>query len=128
MHVFITLGSWQAEMGAYMNRASSDRNPGKRRQKRVKMVVPVRLWDGQSCEIVHTLDVTPGGTRLGGLRHSPTPGTVVEVQRHNKRARFRVVWAASPSAKSKEIQVGLQCMEPEKHIWAVDLPEEADDF
>jgi hypothetical protein len=53
---------------------------------------------------------------------------VVEVQRHNKRARFRVVWAASPSAKSKEIQVGLQCMEPEKHIWAVDLPEEADDF
>ena len=92
------------------------------------MVVPVRLCVGESYEIVHTLDATPGGVRLGGLRQSLTPGTIVVVQRHNKRARFSVVWNTNPSGNSREIQVGLQCVEPEKHIWAVDLPQEVDSY
>jgi len=103
---------------------------GKRRQKRVKMVVPVRLWiqyrNGPSSHLVHTLDVTQGGTRLGGLQCTLTPGMTVEVQRSNRRAKFRVIWVTSSGEKSRETQVGLQCLEPEKHIWGVDIPAEAD--
>jgi hypothetical protein len=94
------------------------------------MVAPVRLWmpDAQAAlpQWAHTLDVTPGGTRLAGLNCELSPGMIVEVQRQHKRARFRVVWVQLPAEKSKEIQVGLQCLEPEKHIWGVDIPEETD--
>ena len=104
----------------------------KRRQKRVKMVVPVRLWiqdgNGPSSHLVHTLDVTRGGTRLGGVQCTLTPGLVVEVQRYNKRAKFRVIWVTSAGEKSRETQVGLQCLEPEKHIWGVDIPAETDSY
>lgn len=102
----------------------------KRRRKRVKMVVPVRLWiqdgNGPSSHLVHTLDVTHGGTRLGGVQCTLTPGMAVEVQRYNKRAKFRVIWVTSSGEKSRETQVGLQCLEPEKHIWGVSIPVEAD--
>jgi hypothetical protein len=105
---------------------------GKRHQKRVKMVVPVRLCiqerNGSSSHLVHTLDVTHGGTRLGGLQCTLTPGMTVEVQRYNKRAKFRVIWVKSPGEKSRETQVGLQCLEPEKHIWGIDLSAEADNY
>jgi hypothetical protein len=50
----------------------------------------------------------------------------VEVQRYNKRAKFRVIWVTSSGEKSRETQVGLQCLEPEKHIWGVSIPVEAD--
>ncbi len=105
---------------------------GKRRQKRVKMVVPVRLWiqdrNGPSSHLVHTLDVTHSGTRLGSLHCTLTPGMTVEVQRYNKRAKFRVIWVGSPGENSRETQTGLQCLEPEKHIWGVDIPAEADSY
>jgi len=101
-------------------------------QKRMKMVAPVRLWMSDApaplAQWAHTLDVTPGGTRLGGFNCELSPGMIVEVQRQHKRARFRVVWAQRPVEQSKEVQAGLKCLEPEKHIWGVDIPEETDTY
>jgi hypothetical protein len=101
-------------------------------QKRMRMVASVRLWMPDAPaplpQWAHTLDVTPGGTRLAGLNCELRPGMIVEVQRQHKRARFCVVWAQHPDEKSKEMQVGLKCLEPEKHIWGVDIPEEADTY
>lgn len=96
------------------------------------MVASVRLWMPEAPaplpQWVHTLDVTPGGTRLGGLNCELRAGMIVEVQRQNKRAKFVVVWAQRPDEKSKEMQAGLKCLEPEKHIWGVDIPEESDTY
>ena len=44
---------------------------GNRRQKRIKMVLPVRISGKDSAnkpinELAHTLDITPNGARLGG--------------------------------------------------------------
>jgi len=99
-------------------------------QKRVKMVAPVRLMlDAPSQpQWAHTLDVTPGGTRISGFQSDLKSGTVVEVQRLHKKAKFVVVWTQRLDQKSKEVQVGLKCLEPERHIWGVDIPAEPDSF
>ena len=100
---------------------------GKRRQQRTKMVVPVRLWVRDDSGIVrshlaHTLDVSDHGVQLAGLDGKLTGDQIFEVQYRHKRARFRVVWVHTREG-SREKQVGAECLEPEKRIWGVDLPE-----
>src|SRR5437870_10611377 len=47
---------------------------GKRRHKRIKMVLPVKVSGRDAAnnlisELAHTLDITPDGARLGAVRH-----------------------------------------------------------
>ena len=51
----------------------------KRRQTRIKMVLPVRISakdrsDNQFDELAHTLDITNSGARLGAIHHPFKPG------------------------------------------------------
>jgi hypothetical protein len=65
---------------------------GKRRQKRMKMVLPVRVWARDAAnkpvlELAHTLDITPNGARLGAIRHELKAGDKLMLQYHQRKNR-----------------------------------------
>ena len=99
---------------------------GKRRQKRAKMVLPVRVIRGTGAEkmtyLAHTLDISYGGVRVGGLRVQIVPGEVVLVQYGTRRAKHRVVWV-NPLG-SGEVHFGAESLEPGIDLWQLELPEE----
>jgi len=105
-------------------------NAGKRSRKRVKVVVPVKVFAGNDQDVgelcfAHTLDINSGGVKLGGLRLSFRVGEVVQLQRGHKRARFRVLW--SREVQPGEHQAGLESLEPNRDIWTLDVIEEIGD-
>lgn len=106
---------------------------GRRRQKRVTAIIPVRMWgvDQNSTrfnEHICTFDISKGGVRLMGVRASLAVGDTVTVQHRNRQARYRVSWIDS-NASAGQMQVGLDCLEPEKDIWQTPLPgDEPDRF
>jgi PilZ domain len=85
---------------------------GKRRQKRIKMVLPVKVqWRDKANnavnELAHTLDITPSGARLGAIRQELKTGDKVTLQYRQRKLQFRVVWVM-PLAGTREYQVGLE--------------------
>jgi hypothetical protein len=85
---------------------------GKRRQKRIKMVLPVKVqWRDKANnavnELAHTLDITPSGARLGAIRQELKMGDKVTLQYRQRKLQFRVVWVM-PLAGTREYQVGLE--------------------
>ena len=86
------------------------------------MRLPVRVFgtDDQGRPfnlMVQTVDITPLGARLRGVRHLEV-NSVVQVEHARSRARFRVAWI-----NHSESQLGLECLEPSKCIWGNALPQ-----
>jgi hypothetical protein len=103
---------------------------GRRRQKRSKMVLGVRVFvagpDGKFTEeLVHTLDLTPDGARVGGLRRPPCVGEKVTVQRKAQKRAFRVVWVVQTG---REFQLGLEAVETLRDHWQLELPQAPDEY
>ena len=74
---------------------SSDTS-NQRRGKRTKAVLPVKVKGNDSTgkpfeELVHTLDVTTTGVRLGSVRHELNVLDEVTVFYRTRRIQFRVV-------------------------------------
>jgi hypothetical protein len=84
---------------------------GKRRHKRIKMVLPVK---------VSGLDITPDGARLGAVRHPLKAGDKLTLQYHQRKLQFRVVWVKAMGG-TREYQVGLEAVGNDS--WGLDLPE-----
>ena len=99
--------------------------PGKnRRASRAKAVLPVRISGTDSSgesysELVHTLDVTRTGVRLGAVRRLLEVGSLIVLQYRQFRAEFRVVWTKPPGT-GVEHQVGLEAI-VQKDLWGLDL-------
>lgn len=94
---------------------------------RKKMVVPVRVLvqDGTGTQVTllaHTLDANASGARLGGFHGQVSLGQIVTVQYQHRRCGFRVIWAGKRGT-AQSTQLGLQCLEPGKNIWNMELPE-----
>jgi hypothetical protein len=104
---------------------------GKRKKQRTKMVAPVRVRltgaNDSHAQMAHTLDATENGVRLAGFRGELKVGDAIEIQHQHKRAMFRVVWIQT-LGKSSEKQVGAECVEPGKDIWAVEFPQKPDEY
>jgi len=102
--------------------------PGIQRYKRTKMVLPLRVWpddeNGQNAapQLAHTVDISPIGARLGGLRSPLQTGQTVMLQRSQNRVQFRVVWIKHLGPG--EIQAGVESVVLEDKVWGVDLPDE----
>jgi hypothetical protein len=101
----------------------------KRRHKRIKMVLPVRLWARDTSnkpvqELAHTLDITPKGARLGAIRHELKRGDKVMLQYHQRKIQFRVVWVMALEGTS-EYQVGLETTGHGGETWGLELTETA---
>lgn len=90
------------------------------------MVLPLRVWlNGQggeapSAQLAHTIDISPIGCRLGGLRERPFPGQTIALQRGQHKAAFRVVWSSELAAN--ENQAGIEALDYGRNIWGVELP------
>jgi hypothetical protein len=93
----------------------------KRRRSRKKAVLPVRVSGSDSSgnpysDLVHTLDITESGAKLGGIRHTLEVGAEVILQYKQHRASFRVVWTEAVPGR-KEHRVGLQALDT-KSLWS----------
>ena len=101
---------------------------GVQRYKRTKMVLPLRFWpddeNGQNAgpQLAHTVDISPIGGRLGGLRNPLRPGQTIMLERGQNKFQFRVVW--TNQLGPGEIQAGIESVAFERKIWGVDLPEQ----
>ena len=100
---------------------------GKRRGGRTKAVLPVRIKGTDSAgkafeELVHTLDVTPSGARLGSVRRELQLLDEITVFYRQRKLQFRVVWTKKMKGTS-EFQVGLQALMQDKEAWGLALPE-----
>jgi len=94
----------------------------KRRRSRKKAVLPVRVCktDGSGnshSELVHTLDITDTGARLGGVREPFKVGTLLTLQYKQHRASFRVVWT-KPVPGRTEYSVGIEAVAG-KDVWGL---------
>ncbi len=105
----------------------------KRHRKRVKMVLPIRVWGTDVVGkpfvcLAHTLDVTPDGARLGSFTVTVKLGERIGITRGMKKAHFRVAWIGQPSSPTEE-QIGVELLDPERDIWGLQLPAaEPDDY
>jgi len=84
------------------------------------MVLPLRLWlrdNGQpsAAQLAHTVDISEGGCRLGGLRRALPPGQVVTLQRGQQKADFRVIWTRE--LEPNENQAGIEALDSGLNIW-----------
>lgn len=87
------------------------------------MVLPLRSSSTHapagSSTVVHTLNLSPFGAKLGAFRQCLQRGDILLVQRRHKRAKCKVVW--SQEVGPREIQVGIEFLEAEDGFWGVPL-------
>lgn len=97
-----------------------------RRGNRMKAVLPVRLKGKDSAgkpfdELVHTLDVTPSGARLGSVRRELAVDDEVTIFYRQRKIQFVVVWTKKMKGTS-EFQVGLRALTQDREAWGMALP------
>ena len=76
------------------------------------------------AQSAYTVDLSQDGARLDGVGFLTSPGQTIEVRRRWRKARFRVVWVGQVGT-SETNHVGVLCLDSEKDIWRVELPETA---
>lgn len=96
-------------------------------EKRVQIVLPVRVapWtEGQRpvFQMACTFDLSHKGARLGGVKGVKEAGQILVLERAGSRAFYRVMWIGKPGTPQGD-QMGVQCVEPGKWIWDLDLAE-----
>jgi hypothetical protein len=94
----------------------------KRKNPRKKMVLPVKFSVAKESLLAHTLDITRSGARIGALRARLQPGTIVDLQRGQKKAKFRIVWVRQLA--SNEMQAGIESIDLQDNFWGVGLADE----
>lgn len=90
------------------------------------MVIAVKVMplanSGKAGDLVHTLDVSVGGAKIGGVRDRLKPGDLVTVQRNHQKANCKVIWAREVS--EKEMQIGIELLDTDGKIWGLDLSQQ----
>ena len=112
-------------MGDGMSVASADKN--QRRGNRTKAVLPVRVKGKDSTgkpfeDLVHTLDVTPDGVRLGSVRRELSLMEEITLFYRQRKIQFRVMWTKKMKGTS-EFQVGLQALTMDSEVWGLSFPD-----
>jgi hypothetical protein len=106
-----------------MSAVSVDTN--QRRGNRTKAVIPVRVKGKDSTgktfeDLVHTLDVTPDGVRLGSVRRELKVLDEITIFHRQRRIQFRVVWTKKMQGTS-EFQVGLRAVTQDSEVWGLNF-------
>jgi hypothetical protein len=107
----------------------------KQRYLRTRMVLPVRVspesTKDQSAEatLAHTVDISPVGAQLGGVRISLEPGETIVLQHRHSKGSFRVIWTREIGPA--EVRAGVEWLAIDKSIgteinfWGLELPTRA---
>jgi hypothetical protein len=86
---------------------------------RRKMVLPVKISNGDASGLAYTMDIASGGAKLGGLRTNLATGQSVSLTRNGRKANFKVVWVRQLSPT--ELQAGIEAQQGMENFWGVDL-------
>lgn len=90
-----------------------------RRERRIHIAVPVKVFsdagspDFQTC---CTYEISTIGARLVTPPGIKETGQIVMLQRHNRRAKYKVVWIGKPDTPEAG-QVGVETVDPHSVIW-----------
>jgi hypothetical protein len=96
----------------------------KRVLRRTRMVLGLRIFqpDVQASQLlVHTLDISSSGAKIGAVREYIHSGSVLLIQRGHNRTQCRVIW--SRQVGPKEIQMGVEFLKHGARFWELDLDE-----
>lgn len=118
---FLTKPCQEHELAKAITTALAEYN--KRKEEQIRIQLPVQLCRSAAEEkslLVHTIDVSDSGARLGGLKEHLNPGEVIEIHCGARKAPFRVVWVGWPGTATED-QAGVQCVVPGENIWQLDL-------
>jgi len=72
--------------------------------------------------LVHTVDITDSGAKIGALREGMQPGCILIVQHKHNRARCRVMW--SRKLAPGEVQIGIKFLDRVSRFWGLDLDDD----
>ncbi|MFZ0733312.1 MAG: hypothetical protein WAM79_13370 [Candidatus Sulfotelmatobacter sp.] len=108
--------------------SASSVEKSQRGRTRTKAVIPVRIKGKDSAgkafdELVHTLDVTAAGVRLGSVHRELNLQDEITIFYRQRKLQFRVVWTKKMKGTS-EFQVGLQAVTQDREAWGLALPEQ----
>lgn len=73
------------------------------------------------------MELSAKGTRLAGVRARLLEGDTVGIGYRSRKARFRVQWITESGTACSESCVGVECLEPNKEFWPINLPAEGVD-
>ena len=96
----------------------------RRREERFQLELIVRVWgidtDGRPFEQdAITVDLTRTGVRLRGICHPIEPGSVLQINHQDNKAKFRVRWVGGNELKD---HIGLELLEGEQFYWSRTIP------
>lgn len=99
---------------------------GKRREVRLRTLLPVRVWgiDDKGDPFVQTaqtVDVSRTGARISGIRCLRATGDMVTIESRGGSAKFVVVWIGQLGS-SEDGHFGIRALEPAKRIFKVEFP------
>ena len=95
----------------------------KRTEKRLNLAVPVKVFpdvasiESQNC---CTYEISTHGARLVAPPGIKTVGQTIWLQRHNRRARYKVIWIGQKGSDLAG-QVGVETLEPSNVIWEPEI-------
>ncbi len=95
----------------------------KRHEKRLHLAVPVKVFPDVASPDSHnccTYEISTNGARLVTPPGIKTTGQTIWLQRHNRRARYKVMWIGEPGT-SLQGQVGVESLEPANVIWEAEI-------
>jgi hypothetical protein len=117
------------ELPGFQHGALEIRSQARRREKRIRMRLPVqlsRLTAPEKSWEAYTVDISRFGARFTDSSRSLKHGEFLLARYGQREAVFRVTWvglAGSPS----EGHVGVECLSPESELWDVDFSSHTDD-
>jgi hypothetical protein len=97
--------------------------PEQRRERRLHLAVPVKVFpdlkslDSQTCI---TYEISTIGARLVAPLGVKEIGQIIGLERHKRRARYKVVWIGKPGTPHAD-QVGVEVMDPNITIWEMEI-------
>jgi hypothetical protein len=97
--------------------------PDPRRERRLNVAVPVKVYvdpDNANYQLCCTYEISMIGARLVAVSGISKVGQIVWLQRHNKKAKYRVIWIGQPGT-SQASQAGVETLEPANVIWENEL-------
>jgi hypothetical protein len=94
-----------------------------RREQRLNVAVPVKVFlteTSATFQLCCTYEVSLVGARLVAVSGVTKVGQVVWLQRHNRRAKYKVIWIGQQGTAQAN-QVGVEVLEPANVIWENEL-------